>query len=77
MTTQKIKDQITFSCDKCPEVYEPARLGLGSEPREWSEVWEDAKRAGWRALKNGSEWEHLCPSCERKGKGPMVPSRMI
>lgn len=66
MTTQEIKGQVAFSCDKCPETYEPPRLGIGSEKREWLEVWEDAKRAGWRARQNGSEWEHLCPGCARK-----------
>lgn len=66
MTTQTIKGQIAFSCDGCSDTYEPPRLGLGSEPREWSEVWEDAKRAGWRARQKDGDWVHLCPDCVRK-----------
>ena len=43
---------VMFCCDECGEVREPGgcvRLGRGSEPREWAEEWEDAKREGWRA----------------------------
>lgn len=66
MTTQTIKGQIAFSCDRCPETYEPPKLGLGSEQREWTDVWEDAKAEGWRARKIGGEWQHHCPECVRR-----------
>jgi hypothetical protein len=63
MTTQRIKGEIVFSCDRCSETFEPPRLGTGSAQRDWNDTWEDAKRAGWRALKNGKDWEHVCPDC--------------
>jgi hypothetical protein len=61
------KGQIAFSCDRCPETYEPELLGVGSVQREWVDVWQDAKAAGWRARTNpAGQWEHICPNCLSK-----------
>lgn len=45
----------TFECDApgCRESYD----GLG----EFTDVWADARDAGWRAVKCGRKWKHLCP----------------
>lgn len=65
MTTHQVKGEYALSCDGCPETYEPPRLGRGSAPREWSEMWEDAKATGWRAVKTDEGWFHYCPDCVR------------
>jgi len=65
MTSHTVKGEHALSCDGCPEIYESPRRGRGSAPREWAEMWEDAKRAGWRAVKRGDGWRHFCPDCVR------------
>jgi len=53
-----------FACDSCGEVWEPPKLGLGSQPREFGESWELAKEDGWRCFKGRhNQWEHRCPDC--------------
>lgn len=61
MTSTPCSNGHEFSCDWCGEVLEPPRLGLGSEARDFLESWEDAKRKGWRAVKDGRDWKHKCP----------------
>jgi hypothetical protein len=65
MTSERSRDGVTFCCDVCGELLEPAKLGRGSAPRDWQESWQDAKAQGWRAVKNsrGGEWSHRCPAC--------------
>jgi hypothetical protein len=46
---------VTFECDNCGEEYAAAG--------EWKDVWESAKEDGWRAFKDGDDWQHKCPGC--------------
>ena len=52
-------DEIVFHCDgdKCHESVE-----TGHE--EWSSALAFMKRKGWRVLKDGQEWLHLCKDCK-------------
>jgi hypothetical protein len=63
MSSESRKDGTEFFCDLCGDVIEPPRLGRGSAPRNFQESWEEAKEAGWRAVKSGEHWLHRCPSC--------------
>ncbi len=64
MAHVKTNDGFTFSCDCCGDVWAPPHLGRGSASRTFTESWEDARRQGWRAIKNTKgEWESRCQSC--------------
>lgn len=49
--------KILIECDSCDEVFE------GDEGAEWSVVWPEAQRDGWRSRKIANEWLHGCPKC--------------
>jgi hypothetical protein len=51
-------NRILIECDSCDEVFE------GDEDSEFSEVWSEAKREGWRSKKIGDEWVHGCGKCK-------------
>lgn len=57
MAIDRIKGQLTLSCDNCGEFV---------EGDDFNEMWEAAKAAGWKARKIGEEWFHRCPdpSCQ-------------
>lgn len=63
MTSQRTRAGVEFCCDTCGEVREPGKLGRGSAPRDFSEEWQDAREAGWRAVKKGQNWTHYCSDC--------------
>jgi hypothetical protein len=51
-------NRILIECDSCDEVFE------GDEDDEFAQVWNQAKRDGWRTKKIGSDWVHGCPKCK-------------
>ena len=69
MSSVRVTHGYKFTCDCCGLEWVPPRPGSGSEPREWSDCWQDLKEAGWRAVKvrssipNREEWENRCPDC--------------
>jgi hypothetical protein len=64
MTSERTRAGFEFACDKCGEVREPGKLGLGSARRDFKEEWADAKEEGWRATQGRpGEWKHYCPDC--------------
>lgn len=60
MTVQKTGNHVGFSCDSCPETFEDDEAG------EFGEAWAAAKAQGWRAAKEGGDWNHYCPDCNRR-----------
>lgn len=61
MSVERSGRGIAFSCDRCPESFEP------DEPGDFTEVWAAAKVDGWRARQTrAGKWEHLCPGCVRE-----------
>lgn len=56
MSTERSGGFFVLRCDECPETHD-------TEHSEFSEAWADAKTAGWRSFKVGTEWCHACPSC--------------
>jgi hypothetical protein len=56
MTTQRIKGEIAFSCDLCPDTFE-------SGTRDWADAWRAAKEKGWQAIRTEKGFEHVCRSC--------------
>jgi hypothetical protein len=58
MTSERIKDVLTFMCDACGE-FEEAEYGSSFES-----MWAALKDKGWRATKLGSDWFHYCPECD-------------
>lgn len=51
--------EIIFACDgdKCHEVVE-------TFSNDWNEARKTLKEAGWRTLKDGDGWLHLCTDCK-------------
>ena len=63
MTAHTIKGVVAFSCDECPETYEPV------DQRDFAHAWIEARALGWRSFKHGwGDYEHACPACARKGE---------
>lgn len=52
------KDNIGYDliCDNCGEIVE--------DFDEFMEAVTYAKEEGWRTIKNGNDWYHLCPDCK-------------
>lgn len=50
-------DKILIECDSCDEVFS------GEAGDEFIDVWNAAKRDGWRTRKIADEWLHGCPKC--------------
>lgn len=46
MSSERGSSGFQFICDSCGEVFTPPNLGRGSESRDWSESWQEAKAAG-------------------------------
>lgn len=55
--------EITFHCNGCSDMLETLT-------RDFSAAMVDLRDAGWRAKKDGSEWEHFCPNCQSDDPGP-------
>lgn len=49
---------ISFVCDGCGEAEDMHCTG-------WAGANAKARSRGWKAIKAGDEWEHLCPPCAR------------
>lgn len=61
MTAHTIKGRIAFSCDSCPEAYEP------HEQSDFAAAWAEAQALGWRAFKRIARgYDHQCPVCARE-----------
>jgi hypothetical protein len=45
------------SCDSCPEVET-------LETSYFKEAKAEMKKRGWRAFKEGDDWQHICKSCD-------------
>lgn len=50
-------NRILIECDSCDEVFD------GAEGAEFTAVWPEAKRDGWRSRKIDDQWVHGCPKC--------------
>jgi frataxin-like iron-binding protein CyaY len=50
------KGTILVECDSCSEVFD-------GESTNFTEVWNAAKRDGWRTRKIAGEWIHSCGKC--------------
>jgi len=59
MSVERQGGVLIYCCDKCTETYD-AETGI------FAEAWQDAKRQGWRAFKEGDVWCHSCPDCSAK-----------
>jgi hypothetical protein len=59
MTTHVVKGQVVFSCDDCPETYEPDEGDFGT-------AWALARGLGWRTRQRDGKWQHSCPDCSRR-----------
>jgi len=49
-------DKVLIECDSCPEVFD-------GDSADFKEVWDAAKRDGWRTRKIADTWLHGCPKC--------------
>lgn len=58
MTIEK-EDTLAIVCDSCSQ-----GLIEAEEDEKFKELWERAKKIGWRAKKeDDDEWVHSCPEC--------------
>lgn len=48
---------VIIECDSCPALFE------GVQHQEFKDVWNEAKRDGWRTRQIAGEWLHGCPKC--------------
>jgi len=62
MTVQRIHGGAAFSCDSCPETYEP------EDPGTFDDDWSAARALGWRTYNEGGRWQHRCPDCARSDR---------
>ena len=54
------RGEILFECDGgCGAVLETGTSNVSAANNA-------RRREGWRALKVGDEWTHLCPRCEKR-----------
>jgi Fe2+ or Zn2+ uptake regulation protein len=51
-----IRDRYVVECDSCAEIQEL------EDDFDMSRA--QMKSLGWRAVKHGPEWTHLCPDCK-------------
>lgn len=49
--------KVLIECDSCDEVFS------GEPGDEFKDVWNSAKREGWRTRQIAGEWLHGCPKC--------------
>ncbi len=49
--------KISLICDKCEAEETPAQ-----DSEDFDILIDDAKEAGWRIVKEGGIWMHICPS---------------
>lgn len=62
MTSHNVKGVIAFSCDECPETYEP------HDQSDFAAAWSEARALGWHAFKLARGYEHQCPACAREAE---------
>ena len=53
--------EIIYECDACDET-------LDTGESEWADAMSVFRANAWRAEKVGSDWTHLCPNCQLRGK---------
>lgn len=60
MTIERRGGRVFITCDTCGVSYE------GDTNRPFAEIWDEAKREGWRVRKIADEWIHGCaqPNCK-------------
>lgn len=58
MSVERNAGSIAFSCDSCPESFEP------EEDRDFGAAWAEAKSTGWKAYQFKGVWQHRCPGCD-------------
>lgn len=56
MAIDRQHNKVLIECDSCTEVFD-------GESDDFKEVWDAAKRDGWRTRKIADEWLHGCPKC--------------
>lgn len=73
MTSERIKGQITFTCDgtSCHEFLE-------ADSRDFGEAARELHAGGWTSRKHDDLgiWHHFCPGCSQRGKpnmGKLLP----
>lgn len=49
---------INFNCDRCNTTEPTDRF-------TFAEALDQVKAKGWRAVRDGDRWTHVCPSCGR------------
>jgi hypothetical protein len=59
MTGHRIKNNVAFSCDDCPETYE-------SDTDVLRDAWAEAQSAGWTSYQYKGSWFHRCEDCSSK-----------
>ena len=55
MTLHRNHREITFECDRCG-----AFLDGGTD---FDDALDELRSQGWRAVRDGDDWEHHCPGC--------------
>lgn len=73
MSAHRIKGEVSFSCDECPETLETEKTNFDAALRV-------LERAGWKLLRRNRQWENMCPACwqsdERVKGSSLSSSRM-
>ncbi|RWE37465.1 hypothetical protein [Mesorhizobium sp.] len=68
MSVTRIDNERWLSCDECGDDQDGQY-----EKDDFQPMVDDAKHAGWLIRKNGSTYEHFCPTC--RDKAPPVDQR--
>jgi Fe2+ or Zn2+ uptake regulation protein len=59
MTIHRERHGILFECDGCSNT-------LDTETKEWERAKQLLDTEKWKAEKVGTDWLHLCPSCQKR-----------
>ena len=65
MSIEKVEGGFTgydLACDECGDI-EYIDVDWDSP---WGEVLAEIKARGYKSVKAGEGWEHLCPSCQKE-----------
>lgn len=57
MTIERQHGELVMTCDECGTEF------CGGCEDDFARFVQDAKREGWKVLKEGDEWLHNCPEC--------------
>ena len=54
----KQRGEFVAECNECGEEF------AGGTEEDFKEFVAELKASGWRILKDGEEWQHICPDCQ-------------